>query len=145
MNTKKLLAAVVTTGALCVGTASAAFADASTPVAPPAVTAPANPGNATRTSCTKAPGRLARAQEHVERLNRRIQVLHQADHKARAGNHPKLAARIEARIDRLQRLHDRLADLMTRVEHRCNLPAPTAGTAPSTPLPTTPPTSGAGR
>jgi len=125
MHARKLLVAATAIGALTIGTAGAAFADTTTPP----------PSTPTTATCAKAPAALARLQTRKHRIEHRIDLLQQADAKAKTAHRTKLVTRLEKRIDRSQRLDAALTTRMTKIETACKLAPPVAAATPGAVVP----------
>ena len=118
----KLAGAALVCSALVAGSAGVASA------ATPGSTAP---GAARGINCARAPQVLDRLQGVDARITTALPKLQAAEKKAVANHHPKAAARIERRVDRLTKLGEKVADRIARVEQHCPGVTPSAGSAPS--------------
>jgi len=122
----KFGAAMVMTGALAVGSVGAAAAAPSGgssggPSAPAPAVGQGHP------KCSRAPRALARVQKVEGRIAARLAKLEGWEQWAQANAHPRLVARIQARITRLDARQARGHALAGAIEARC----PASGTGPS--------------
>ena len=121
MNLKKILAGSMLAGALTLGTASMASADdsASTPTRP-----------TQEQLCNRAKHVWQRLQFLDERAQAHHDKLTEMRDKAVAEGNTELAAKIDARLARLQERHDRIVArldaLKEKGQGRCNPAAPAA-------------------
>jgi hypothetical protein len=106
---------------------AAVFATAGVAGAQTTPTTPTTPSGSVNTpvkhpkACDRATDRLARlntrrvrSEQVIDRLNTRI-----AD--AKAHHRDDLAARLEARLAKVQTAHDHIVDLITKIHHRCSV------------------------
>ncbi|GAC1377655.1 MAG: hypothetical protein NVSMB4_07120 [Acidimicrobiales bacterium] len=117
----KALVGAAAAGTLTLGLGSTA-AFASTPTAP---------HTATHKHCDDAGLRVARLADHRHDVEARIDRLQKARDKARDAHHDDRVAKLEVRIDHLQKVRDHLTDRITKIQARCDVPAPSAAPAPA--------------
>ena len=104
----RVAASALVAGTLLVGlNAATASAQTTTPAA------------ATNKGCARAEARIDRLQKAVTALEARIDRLHNAIAKARAAGHERVAKRLEKRLDKAQRRHDRGVDRIAKIRQRC--------------------------
>ena len=126
----KALVATVVAGALGIGVATTAFAS---PAPSPGSTPAPAVGSAAPTAhkhCARADVRIDHLQKREQTLENRLEALKARDAKARAAHRDDVAERIEKRIDRVQKLHDRIADRVAKIRTRCSVPAAQTPTPP---------------
>lgn len=102
---KRIIATAVLGGALTLGVAGVAGAS------PPA--------GATHPRCAKAPAALARIAKLEAKANAWLPKAEQREATATSEGHADVAARIERRIDRVQRLEAKGTALRQRIEAAC--------------------------
>src|SRR6184192_1492603 len=102
--------------------AATALASATLLVGLTAATASAQTTTATATpkGCKHAEVRIDHLQKAVTAMEARIDRLHKAIAKARAAGHDRVVARLERRLDKAQRRHDRAVDRIAKIRQRCS-------------------------
>lgn len=139
----RAIGALVASGALALTGAAAAHADTSSSTGSSttsASVAPApSPGpGAHRDRCAQAAARVARLEAHKAKVEARIDRLQKAADKASAGHHDELAKKLEARIDHAKKMRERIGDRIRRIERRCGNRG-VGSLQPRAPVPTTAP------
>jgi hypothetical protein len=110
---QKALAATVVCGAVALGTGGAAFATTGTTNGSGSTT------TARHFNCARAPKILARIDKVEAKVTKRLPKLEAAESKASSAGHSKLAARIENRINKLEKVNTKVAALATKIETKC--------------------------
>jgi hypothetical protein len=114
----KLAAAVVVAGTISLASLGVA-------VAAPPLGAGASTVQATKAvRCAHAPRALARIAKAEGRMAQRLAKLQTAEHTAQTSGHPKVAQRIQKRIDRLGARQTKGNDRRARIEAACPGVAP---------------------
>lgn len=93
-----------------------------------------------RVACVRAPKVLDRIGDLEARAADRLAKLQAAEVKAAQNHHPKRAAVIQKRIERLTKAQDKLTDAQQRIEQRC--PNAATGVSPGSTGPSSGPASG---
>jgi hypothetical protein len=122
MPAEKAVAATLLCGALALGTGGMAFA--ATPSGSGATPA------THRVTCARAPKALTRITKVEKVISRRLPKLQAAEQKATTAGKTHFAARIEARIHRMQKVDTKIEALATKIQARC--PSAASGTNSST-------------
>jgi hypothetical protein len=109
MNLRTTISALAVAGALTVGAAAPALAEA--------------PAEQPSRACVAARHAYQDLKALNRQVNRELRRLEVAIHRAEANGHPDVAARLQARHDALaarqDRIQDRVAAARERVEERC--------------------------
>jgi molecular chaperone GrpE (heat shock protein) len=110
-NVRRLIAGAVIAGLATLGTAGVASAQTTSP-------STTEKPNAAKL-CEKARDRLPRLAERKATNEERQAKLQAAIDKAKAAGKNDLAQRLQTRLDNVKQRHDRIVDLIARINARC--------------------------
>ena len=115
-RTRRLLAGIVIAGMATFATVGIAAAQTTTPTNP---TAPAGSTKANR--CDQAKDRLTQLDAVRVKSEQRLDQLNKAIADAKAHHRDDLVKRLEARHDQVQKRHDKVVDLISKIHARCGV------------------------
>ena len=131
---QKAAATAMVCGLLSLGSAGVASAATTATTTGPTTTGSVPTGSAPaahRFTCSRAPKALARITRVENTISRHLPKWEAAEQKATSAGHTKIAARIEKRIHRLQKIDSRIGTLSHKIEAKCPTGAPGANSTPS--------------